>query len=393
MLTRMSVRDGRILLPDGMSYRLLVLPNRPAISLPVLRKIKELAAAGATVIGPKPTEANSLENHPACDAELAQLADALWGRTDRTTHPPVRFGAGRILAGTTARDVLQADGVPPDFEFASTPDSTPNPQASPSLDFIHRRDGPTDIYFVAHRSNAAAEGVGTFRVTGRQPELWDPVSGQTRTATSWTQTTGRTSVPLCVPPYGSLFVVFRSPGTPPTGAAGRNFPTLTPRHAIEGPWTVTFDTAWGGPASVVFPELVSWTRREEDSIRFYSGTATYVKEFQMANCKSQIYLDLGQVKQLAEVRLNGKDLGVLWAAPFRVNVTGLLRPAGNRLEIDVVNFWPNRVIGDAALPPAQRRTRTNIRKLTATTPLVESGLLGPVRLLEAETLSRADAVH
>jgi hypothetical protein len=400
LLTRMSVRDDRIQLPDGMSYRVLVLPNRPALSLPVLRKLKELVAAGATVIGPKPTEATGLENYPACDAELLALADELWESTSPSPPPGENAGRtgpasratakGRIFAGKTARDVLLADGVPPDFEWAAAPPAPRPPSSASFIDFLHRRDGDADIYFVASRSNAFVEINGTFRVAGRQPELWDPVTGKQHAATSWTQSEGRTTLPLSFSPYGSLFVVFRSPGAPPpAGNARRNFPQLAPRHELRGAWQVKFDPAWGGPAASEFPQLVSWTRRDEPGIKFYSGTATYTQRFdlpresQRSTPNPQIYLDLGDVKQLAEVRLNGHDLGVLWSFPFRVEVTGILQPANNYIEIDVVNFWPNRVIGDAALPPEQRRTRTNIRKLTPETPLVESGLLGPVRLLEA----------
>jgi (4-O-methyl)-D-glucuronate---lignin esterase len=165
-------------------------------------------------------------------------------------------------------------------------------------------------------------------------------------------------------------------------------PDFAPIEELTGPWTVKFDPKWGGPESVRFDSLVSWPTRPEPGIRYYSGAATYLKTFdaptasQLATHPSRLLLDLGRVRELAEVRLNGQPLGVVWAPPFRVDVTDALKPAGNTLEIEVVNFWPNRIIGDAALPPAQRFTRTNIRKLTQDTPLMESGLLGPVRLLE-----------
>ncbi|MBN2507416.1 MAG: glycoside hydrolase [Verrucomicrobia bacterium] len=414
VLTRLSVRDGRLVLPDGMRYRLLVLPERPALSLPVLRKIGELVRAGATVLGPPPLEATGLQHYPACDAELAALARRLWGSgpgasaaaqnvSDRArpakpaTPKEQTIGPGRIITGKTAREVLRADGVPPDFEcgraelFRPAPARPPfNGRPSVRLDYIHRRNADVDLYFVANTSNAPVNAVCTFRVAGRQPELWNPVTGEIRAATTWSQTGGRTVVPLSFHPCGSWFVVFRTPARPPSGVPTRpNVAVQTERHKLAGAWTVAFDPAWGGPAAAEFPELTSWTRRPEEGIRFYSGTATYRKTFDLppslaiSNLNSEIVLDLGDVRQLAEVRLNGRNLGVLWTFPFRVGVTGVLKPAGNELEIDVVNFWPNRIIGDALLPPERRRTRTNIRKLTRDTPLVVSGLLGPVRLLEA----------
>jgi beta-galactosidase/beta-glucuronidase len=208
-------------------------------------------------------------------------------------------------------------------------------------------------------------------------------------AAAWSQADGRTIVPLQFAPYGSWFVVFRHAA--PAGAAGtalRNSLQLKPIYEIPGPWKVQFDPKWGGPESAEFPQLISWTDRPEDGIRFYSGTATYRKTFDLPDTVSaggRVFLDLGDVRQLAEVRLNGKNLGVIWAFPFRVEVTGVLKPKDNQLEIDVVNFWPNRVIGDQSLPPEKRFTKTNIRKLTKDTPLVPSGLLGPVRMLRVKT--------
>jgi hypothetical protein len=224
----------------------------------------------------------------------------------------------------------------------------------------------------------------TFRVDGLQPELWNPLTGELRDLPDFRQADGRTTVPLEFAPYGSWFVVFRR-SVPGGAAAGTgNFPGYSPVRELAGPWTVRFDRRWGGPASAVFPELVSWTTRSEAGIRFYSGTATYEKTLALpvtGDPARRIFLDLGEVRQIAEVRLNGMDLGILWSPPFRVEITRALRPGENRLEVDIVNFWPNRVIGDASVAAAERLTRTNIRKLTAESPLMESGLLGPVRLL------------
>jgi hypothetical protein len=386
VLTRMEVSEGRIVLPDGMSYRVLVLPDRASISLPVLRKIRELVAAGATVMGPKPTRATGLRGFPACDQEVNRLADELWGEGDKPVPPRSRpFGSGRVLSGVTAREVLLADGVPPDFEFAGGAPGT-------ALDYIHRATDEADIYFVANRSNRFEPVVCRFRVADRVPELWDPVTGGRRVLPAFERVGGRTMVPLEFTPFGSWFVVFGTNTGAATSIAGnRNFPVIEPRHELAGAWQVKFDRDQGGPGSVEFGQLRDWTEHHEPGVRHYSGTATYTKEFEpppailagrLGNSE-RLLLDLGELRELAEVRLNGRELGILWCPPFRVDVTDVLKPGENTLEVDIVNFWPNRIIGDAALAPEERRTRTNIRKLTRDTPLVRSGLMGPVRLLKA----------
>ncbi|HEY2584509.1 MAG TPA: glycosyl hydrolase [Tepidisphaeraceae bacterium] len=391
IIDRLSVRDGRLVLPDGMSYRVLVLPDQRAISLPVLRKVKQLVEAGATILGPRPLEATGLTNYPASDAEVKQLADDLWGiqplaasRTNNAaaanTPKQIRtVGAGRVVTGLTTRDFLLQDGIHPDFDFSCT-------SKDADVSYIHRRDGDADIYFDANRATHDETLRCTFRVAGKAPELWDAVSGHHDFASACSESDGRTTVPLELPPCGSMLVVFRTPASAHPSRGERNTPPFTPRQELTGPWTVSFDPKLGGPAQATFDHLESWTARPEPGIRFYSGTATYHRTFDLAPDlragTPQLWLDLGGVRELAEVRLNGKSLGVVWSPPFRVDLTPGLKPEGNELEIDVVNFWPNRIIGDASLPPEKRITRTNIRKLTQETPLIESGLLGPVRLME-----------
>ena len=372
ILHRLQVRDGRLTLPDGMSYRLLVLPNRDAISLPVLRRLKELVHAGATVMGPRPRRATSWQNYPDADAEVRRLADALWGGAT---------GKGRILKPRPAREALADAGVPPDF--TSAPDGAAE-GAKPALDYLHRRLDETDLYFVAHRANQAVSRRCTFRVSGKAPELWNPVTGERRFVAAYTPTNGCTTLTLDFPPCGSWFVVFREPAAahPPTAPDHRE--RFLAARELSGPWTVAFDPDWGGPARTEFLRLASWTEQPEPGIRHYSGAAIYRQTFAWTPAEGKPgdrwWLNLGDVRELAEVRLNGHPLGILWSPPFRVEITPYLRPGENRLAVDVVNFWPNRLIGDAALPPDQRRTRTNIRKLTRDTPLMPSGLLGPVRL-------------
>jgi len=376
-----------------------VLPNHDVISLPVLKKLKELVAAGATVLGPQPVKAETLQDYPAGDTEIAKLADEIWSSTGRrepalisngnlsglTSAATNDCGTGRVIAGKTAREVLLAGGVPPDCEFRSTG----NPQAPTDFDYIHRTADGAEIYFVANRLAHPASANCLFRVAGKAPELWNPVSGERKFAAVYGETSGRTVVPLDFDPCGSWFVVFREPASAHPATAKSNSPMLEPLQEIFGPWTVHFDPKWGGPASVQFDSLVDWTTRAEPGIKFYSGTAIYEQTFSIPGSAlrtphSALWLDLGDVHELAEVKVNGQSCGIVWTPPFRADITNAVKPGENKLEVAIVNFWPNRIIGDASLPPNQRFTQTNIRNLKANTPLMESGLLGPVRILSQQ---------
>ena len=270
----------------------------------------------------------------------------------------------------------------PDFECQGSDHNT-------FLDFIHRSAAGAEIYFVANRKDRPELADCTFRVCGRQPELWDPLSGRSQPAVAFKQSTGRTTLPLEFSPHGSLFVVFRQPiAVDAQGSAIRNFPIVRDAVELTGPWSVQFDPQWGGPEQpVVFEKLDDWTARPEDGIKYYSGTATYRKTFDvpppLAQGTDRVYLNLGTVKSSAAVRLNGRDLGVVWCAPWRVDITDAMQPSHNTLEIDVINLWPNRLIGDQRLPPEQRFTRTNTGQLTHDSPLMPSGLLGPVSIQHA----------
>jgi hypothetical protein len=372
------VKDGRLVLPDGMSYQVLVLPESAKMTPEGMRKLAALVEAGATVVGPRPTHSPSLKNYPDCDQQVKAIADKLWGLPTETsgeaggnTGAEHAYGKGRVITGKKTEAVLRAKGIAPDFVSSAG-----------DLGFIHRGTGDVDIYFVSNNNDDGAKAACTFRVSGRQPELWDPVTGEIRDAVAFTQFGDkRTTVPLELAPRGALFVVFRKPIPPTKQGRGNNFLTYSALRNLDGAWTVKFDPKWGGPESIEFPALVDWTQRPEDGIKYYSGKATYVKSFDLtANPGSGIFLDLGEVCNVAEVRLNGKPLGVLWTKPFRVEITQALKSGNNDLEIDIVNLWPNRLIGDAQLPPEKWFCKTNVRKFTKDYPLLPSGLLGPVVL-------------
>ncbi|HEY3322856.1 MAG TPA: glycosyl hydrolase [Planctomycetota bacterium] len=378
LLTRVSVKEGRLVLPDGMGYRILVLPNNASMAPEALAKIAALVEGGATVVGPCPGGPAGLVT-PEQKTKFDALTARLWANAQGENQ----VGTGRVIAGKTPGDVLLEMKLLPDFAFTGL-------SGGGDLDWIHRRTSDTEIYFVASRWDPKEQVSCTFRISGKQPELWDPVTGEIRDAKAFTQKDGCTTVPLEFNPRGSVFVVFRKPIAPnASGTAASNYPKITPHTELSGAWEVSFDPKWGGPEKVAFDSLVDWTKRPEDGIKYYSGTAVYRKQFKLAAMPAagqKFLLDLGEVHEEAVVKLNGTDLGVVWTKPARVDITGAARLGANDLEITVVNLWPNRLIGDAGLPPEKRLTETNIRKFTKATPLFPSGLLGPVTLQMAEVL-------
>jgi hypothetical protein len=439
-----AVKNGRIVFPDGMNYRVLVLPERETMTPALLRKVRDLVAAGATVVGPRLRKSPSLSGFPACDAEVRSMADAMWGDCDGERVTEHAYGQGRVvwvrgtktgaaLAGAAAPGSTPSDkttwdvGAPPLSEpeqygnFAVVASVLERMAVPPDfasdvpLRYTHRRDGDTEIYFVANPKNRALKASATFRAGGKHPELWDAVTGENRVLSQFTIKDGLTSVPLRFEPHQSFFLVFRKRAEKAASPAGPNFSALTEVSVLSGPWDVSFDPKWGGPKKITLENLNDWSRRPETGIKYYSGTAIYRKTFDLPestaalskapSARARVWLDLGIVKNIARVRLNGNDLGVVWCEPWRVDVTTALKPNGNVLEIQVANLWPNRLIGDEQEPAdaeygkggnlirwpewlIQGKPRPSPRRLTFTTwkhftkdsPLLPSGLLGPVTL-------------
>ena len=432
LLERVSTVGNRLALPDGMSYRMLVVDLEDQTIPPqALAKILELARAGATVVlgRQRPIRAPGLTGFPGSDEEIAELAAQLWpsasasdarslpagqagvpvrapggdktsdraktsdgDKTDRLTAelqapPPRAVEKGKVYADCALEQVLQAEKLSPDFEAA--PDQG-SPAKAPFI-FTHRRSGRTDIYFVAGSGSSRC----TFRTGGRQPEIWDAVTGRRRDAGYRTTGDGRTEIDLDLPKDGSAFIVFARPTTDSSGQPPKGPAWDAAAMTLEGPWTVLFAPGWGAPPSARFDALVSWTDRPEEGIRHFSGRAVYRKSVRLtaAQAGGSVRLQLGEVRHVAEVRVNGRPLGVVWCDPWTADLSGAVREGDNDLEIAVTNLWVNRLIGDAALPEARRLTGTNARRLPtdqhrhvhlrgylATDPLLPSGLLGPVRI-------------
>jgi len=377
VLLQLKCVDGKIVVPGGIQYRLLVLPDHKVLSLPALEKVDKLLRQGATVLGPKPQRLVSLVGGKTAQQQFHGLADQMWG-VQPAESGQKNIDKGCLVWGITARQFLQSQGLAKDFEVIGTDNSS-------LYDYIHYRVGEAEVYFVCNQTEKPQAIDGAFRVSGRQPELWDPVTGQIRPAKAFSQSAGCTRVSLQFEPYGSCFVIFQEP-IPATqqGTADSNFPALKTVMEIQGSWQVAFNPAWGGPASIQFDTLTDWTQHGDKGVKFYSGKAVYRKTFTCSEVAKErrYWLELNNVEDtgIAAVTLNGRDLGIVWTKPFRVEVTKILNAGPNQMEIVVVNSWRNRLVGDRDMPKEKRYTQTNIT-IRKDWGLLKSGLLGPVVLV------------
>lgn len=526
LIDRASVQGGRIVFPDGMSYRILVLPLFDTMTPRLLQKIANLVEDGATVMGIPPRKSPSLAGYPQCDQQVRQLAEMLWGagapafkhnvgkgcvincdtRKAKVDSPAqgrdvasradaqlifqcsinvsavqaaqkaqatmsagddfsllvngrpagigkdihdaatmdltsllkagtnvlsittcgligsmsIRFGSGIIADDSIDAgkdDLHPADGSPsslmdlglvgfqpwvlvgtptrerdiyPDYQVTARALSgmgvCPDFESDGDVRYIHRRDREADIYFIANKEGQTRSMRCRFRVTGRMPEWWNPVTGECRDLPESKEEDGLTVVPMRLEVLESGFVVFRKPRM--TAVPSRqNFPALRTVMTLTAPWEVSFDPKWGGPQKILFPRLDDWSKRPEPGIRYYSGKAVYRTTFDVAAdpAKGCCFVSLGRVKNMAWVKLNGRDLGILWCDPWRAEIPGgVLRQRDNVLEITVANLWINRLIGDSGLPPGSGLTWTTYNPFRPDSPLQESGLLGPVSVQSSE---------
>jgi (4-O-methyl)-D-glucuronate---lignin esterase len=365
--SRLAVADGKITTETGMSYRLLALdPNSQHMSLGVLRKIRDLLKAGAVVAGPKPIESPSLADS---QADFRAIAAEVWGKG---------IGKGKVYGGQTIAQALEALRVAPDFEYTK-------PRQDTSLRFVHRRIDDGDIYWVSNANDRPEILDATFRVEGKDPELWHADNGAIEPA-PYRIENGRTIVPLRLDPNDAVFVVFRKAAIAPSRALP--VPAETTLASITGAWDVAFQPDRGAPARIVLDALGSWSENPDPGVRYFSGTATYTKVIQAPadwfKAGTTLWLDLGDVKNIAQVAVNGKPCGVIWKPPFRVDVTSALKAGDNTMEIKVTNLWVNRLIGDQQPDVSKKYTYTAMRFYRADSPLLPSGLLGPVLVIKSE---------
>jgi hypothetical protein len=375
LVNNMSVdNNGRLILPDGMSYAVLVLPNSDKMTLHVVRKIHNLVEAGATVTGRRPTGMPGLSADPGSEMKFRELVDDLWRDLDGISRTRNYFGKGMVTWGTPLNEVLVMKGVLKDLEYTSPLDT--------DISWIHRRTDDADIYFVVNRSDSILDMNTRFRVTGREAEIWDPVTGIILPA-GYRIEKDRTVVPLQLSERQSVFIVFRKPASSQARkVSGNHFVVI---DTLRGPWEINFPTGSGAPEKAVFNKLESWTLNVVDGIKYFSGTATYIKTFEVTKGwlkeGAKLLIDLGKVADIAEISVNGVPAGILWSPPFRTDITGMLRKGMNTIEIKVTNQWTNRLLGDQKAGSGGKVLNSPLF-VSPRMGLKESGLIGPVTILK-----------
>jgi len=373
---RVNVKDGKLVLPDGMTYSVLVLPKLQTMRPELLVKIKELVEQGAIVLGPRPSRSPSLQNYGIADQKIKQVAAQLWGNVNGSTVKINKFGKGMVIDGMSLQEVFQLTKIKPDCQT--------NP--ADSVLFIHRKLDDGSIYFISNQQGKSVNINPTFRVNGKTPELWDPITGRTRDLPDYSVSDSATSVPLTLEASESAFIVFRKDAdinnVRPT-INDSNYPKLVKTVAVKGDWLVKFDPKmWGPTKPVIFRELQDWTLNASDSIKYYSGTAFYHNTFELSdiNKRETVVLDMGVMTAIAKIKVNGIDIGGVWAPPYKIDITSALKTGKNMLEIKVVNTWVNRLIGDSKLPESDRKIPKKYNIYRPDSKLMPAGLVGPVQL-------------
>jgi hypothetical protein len=371
---RATVADGKLVLPGGMAYKILVLPKLETMRPELLKKIMELVEQGAVVLGPAPKRSPSLQNFGQADAEVQKMAAALWGDIDGATVKVHQYGKGMVINGMDMQQALDLIKTIPDCKFSDNDTAL----------YIHRKLNDGDLYFVSNQTNRELFITPQFRVMGKIPELWDPVTTSSRNLPSYNQNGNVTSVPLKLDAFGSAFIVFRKQGSNASPVQlSANYPDPQKVDQIQTPWVVNFDAKrWGPVNPVIFDKLTDWALSAEDSIKHYSGTAVYHNSFKISKIiKGQhVFLDLGTVRAMAKVKINGVEAGGVWTAPYRLDISSYIKKGNNIIEVALVNTWVNRLVGDLGLPADQRKTWSSVNPYNANSPLESSGLMGPVTI-------------
>ena len=417
---RLSVKNGRFILPDGMSYKLLVLPPLDNMRPELLEKIRDMVRAGGNIYGPPPAYSPSLQDYPEADQKVRALAEELWQDNDGRQVTSARLGKGMVFWGMPLEQVMLTLGTQQDVRIADHPEVL----------WIHRSTGGEDIYFLSNQSEETIRIDPVFRVTGKQPECWDAVSGTMEKRAMFEDTGKGIRLPLVLGPRASIFVVFRDPPgiKDPIQELHRDGRVISPNgflagdgvdirlnrngqytlrsnsgketdFAIDdipepllvgGPWEVRFNPEWGAPETTIFEALMDWTDSPDPGIRYYSGKAAYQRELDLPEAMfredQRLILDLGEVGNIAHVRINGTDLGRYWHFPMEIDITGAAKPGPNQLEIDITGTWNNRLVGDAKYPEQAKTWLATDLLLTGNEWLVPSGLIGPVKVYVEKTV-------
>ena len=387
--TTLKTKNGKLVLPNGQSYRVMLLPDRTDISLEVLRSLEKLVYNGAVVIGRRPERTTSLKNYPECDSEVKAISEKLWRKCDGKTIFSNVYGKGKVYSGKTLKQVLGELNVAPDFDVKGIDNS------DWKIDFIHRQTAEEDIYFVSNSSESEQQFTAVFRVNGNQiPELWDAETGMVQRNIAYSKTKNGIQIELVMDPLASRFVVFRNQ------SGGKNDADLTydlqygfhratkasESIDITANWELHFNTKMGGPESFRMNKLMSWTEANDEGVKYYSGKATYTREFvveahSMGNGQDAFAV-FENIQEMARVQVNGHDCGIVWTPPYKTNITPYLKAGKNTMTVEVINTWNNRIVGDVINPAGKQYTQTNIKyKFKADKPLLKSGLTGKAEIV------------
>jgi hypothetical protein len=423
LLNRMEFSGADLHTPEGLQYRALTLPSSRELSYAALQWVDRFVRQGGVVIGQKPVGPLGLIPSEQL-TEYLRITNELWAGCEGGAAES-HYGQGRIHCTAESHSALGAMGATPDFTYRSD-DENADSQSNPAFDFVHRRIADADIYFVRNTRTKASAATLSFRVKGRMPEIWVPDDGSTTSALVYRETKdARTEIPLAFPPSGSVFLIFKRPaalhlvairqdgkevfpsinqGAGLFSDDGSTFVASTPgtyrvidsnsrdrtfvvkpadlESRIDTRWTLSFPSGWGAPASIPVKRFQSWTESEAPGVRYFSGTATYFGTMHIPSeliaSQKQLWMNLGQVREIASVKVNGIAVRTIWRAPFLTRIDRQLHPGENTVEIQVTNLWPNRIIGDLQLSAKTQYTHTNVRVYTKDSPLLPSGLLEPV---------------
>jgi hypothetical protein len=410
LIERADVKDHQIVFPNGTSYRLLVMPDFKTMTPELLQKIEYLLKKGATVVGAPPLKSPSLVGFPECDKTIQVLSRQIWGTLEiPKDEKEITYGQGKIYLGGIYTQVDSTE-LFPNYQATSAilkkMGVTEDFSSTGEIRYTHRIVDGKNVYFVSNRTDSLVHTICTFRDGTGIPELWNPVSGEMRPLPEYSVNNKKIILPMTFDKAQSYFVVFDNEKKTAAAINDKkvNFPILKQAATLNGSWDLTFDPKWGAPEHVTFDELIDWSKHQDPGIRYYSGKATYRKTFSFSaqnNGKSKFYLDLGKVNNIAHVKLNGSDLGIIWTSPWRIDITEALKASNNELEIEVANLWANRMIGDEQLAydgvengqwpewltgnkprVSGRFTFVPWRFYDKNAPLQSSGLLGPVTILQ-----------
>ncbi len=411
LISKAEVKNSKIVFPGGASYSILVLPSIETMTPGLLAKIEQLIRDGAIVMGMPPKKSPSLVNYPVCDQEVAKMAEKIWGPGNTAElNQPRSFGKGELY-----RTVIKNKELYPGYESTASILNKKNivqdfTSSGNEIRFIHRSTGNKEIYFVSNRTGKKVNTICSFRVDKGQPECWDPVTGEMKKLSGFDQKAHQMMIPLNFDTDQSYFIIIDQTVEKPENIAENIVQSgeTAEISELKGNWTVFFDTAWGGPGKVKMDSLVDWSKQKEQGIKYYSGMVTYETRFSLPENidtakAGDLYLDLSKVYNMARVNLNGKDLGVVWTAPWRVKISGAVKKTDNHLVITVANLWVNRLIGDESKPydgavnnewpewllkglprTSGRYTFTTYNYYKRDSPLLKSGLTGPVKIVKTK---------